>query len=62
MARCGDFVLIALAGVVDLVQREQDLRCVVGVGIKLVVELEVPAAGFGVGHLDGPVALVANFL
>ncbi len=61
MARCGHLVLIALAGIVHLAQRQQHLRGVVGVGIKLVVELEVPAAGLGVGHLHGPVALVANF-
>ena len=61
MARCGDLVLIALAGVVDLAEGEQNLRGVVGVGIKLVVELEVPAAGLGLGNLHGPVALVADF-
>ena len=56
----GHLMLVALAGIVHLVERHQHLRGVVGVGIKLVVELEVPAAGLGVGNLHGPVALVAN--
>ena len=45
-----DLVLIALAGIVDLAEREQNLSGVVGVGIKLVVELEVPAAGLDVSE------------
>ena len=53
-------MLVALAGIVHLVERQEHLRGVVGIGIKLVVELEVPAAGLGVAHLHGPVALVAN--
>ena len=62
MARSADLVLVALAGVFDFIEGEQDLGGVIGVGIKLVVELEVPAAGLGAGRLHGPVAFVANFL
>ena len=58
----GNLVLIALARIVHLVQGEQHLGGVVGVGIELVVEFEVPAARLGFGHLDRPIALVANFL
>ena len=62
MARSATWMLITLARVVDLAQRKQHLRGIVGVGIELVVELEVPAAGFGLRHFDGPVARVADFL
>ncbi len=56
-----DLVLITLAGIVHLGQSEQHLRGVVGVGIELVIEFEVPAAGLGSRNLDRPVALVAHF-
>ena len=55
-------MLITLAGVVHLVEREQHLCGVVGVGIKLVIELEIPAARLGIADFHGPIAFVADFL
>ena len=52
--------LIALAGIVNLAQRKQNLRRIIGIRVKLVVELEVPAARLGVADFDGPIALVAD--
>ena len=44
----GNLMLVALARVVDAIESQQHLGGVVGVGVKLVVEFEVPAAGLGV--------------
>ncbi len=56
-------VLVAFPRVVvDLVQGQKHLGGIVGVGIKLVVELEIPAAGLRIPHLHRPVALVPHFL
>ena len=44
IARCAHLVLVALARIVDLAQRQQHLRGIVRIRIKLVVELEIPAA------------------
>ena len=53
--------MIALAGIVDLVESEQHHGRVVHVRIKLIVEFEVPSARRNVLHLHRPIALVTDF-
>ena len=53
-------VLVALARMVDIAQRQANLRRVVDIGIKLIVELEVPAARLALRNLHRPVALVVT--
>ena len=55
-------VVIALVAGLHPAQRQQHLRAVVHVGIELVVELEVPARGSGLGILHAPVALARDLL
>ena len=65
-AQCKSFAEIPLnmplAGIVHLAQRQQYLRRVVGIGIELIVVLEVPPTRFRLRYLHRPIALVAHFL
>ncbi len=60
-ARCADLVLVSLPRIVDTVQRQQHLASIIHIRIKLIVELEVPAARLDVLHLLRPVALMPDF-
>src|SRR5271156_5152116 len=53
-------VLIALAGIVHLVQGQQHLAAVVHIGVELIIELEIPATGLRFGILYGPIPFVAD--
>ena len=55
-------MLIALARIAHVIQRQQHLRGVVHVRVKLIIELERPAARNHILHALGPIALVPHFL
>src|SRR5438309_10795064 len=56
------FALVASIWMFDAAQSQADHRAVIHIGIKLIVELEVPAARLALRILDLPVARLTHLL
>ena len=54
-------MLVALARIIYLVEAQQHHRGIIHVGIKLVIEFEIPSTGFDLAHLHRPVTLLPDF-
>src|SRR6185312_14134469 len=57
----GNLMLETFAGVVNLVESKEDHGGIVHVWVKLIVELEIPAAGLHIADFHRPVAFVPDF-
>ncbi len=61
-ARCETSIWLRSRGMAHAVERQQYLRRIIHIRVKLIVKLEVPSAGLDIGKTHRPIALVADLL